>query len=262
MKRHILSIIAVLLFTATSFASRSRQELIIEAEFNMPIIVHVDGVCINSEPRQQIVIDDLYSGKHHIKVEVFGHRGSTVIRDNIDLLPNHLTVYAVERHGRGDFCLELAECTPLIQGCGIERGNRYGNRQIRGRTLQGHRYGQGSRGQVNNNRYGISNRRVTSRVSQHRGSNVDIGRLIQVLDNTPFDRDRLEIAKSAISGSRGISSRDVLRISEEFVFDRSRLEFAKFAFNHTYDKQNYFIVNDAFVFSSSKRELSRFIRTA
>ena len=45
-----------------------------------------------------------------------------------------------------------------------------------------------------------------------------------------------------------------------FSFENNRLEIAKLAFRKTVDKQNYFMLNEALTFSSSKDELARFIR--
>ena len=45
-----------------------------------------------------------------------------------------------------------------------------------------------------------------------------------------------------------------------FVFESNKLEVAKSAYRKTVDKQNYYQLNDALTFSSSKEELARFIR--
>jgi hypothetical protein len=45
-----------------------------------------------------------------------------------------------------------------------------------------------------------------------------------------------------------------------FTFENNRLEVAKYAFCNTVDKQNFYQLNDALTFSSSKDELARFIR--
>jgi hypothetical protein len=45
-----------------------------------------------------------------------------------------------------------------------------------------------------------------------------------------------------------------------FTFENNRLEVAKYAYRKTADKQNYYQLNDALTFSSTKEELARFIR--
>ena len=74
-----------------------------------------------------------------------------------------------------------------------------------------------------------------------------------------FDEDRLRVARQIFRENVMISAQ-VREIMELFRFEDSRLNFAKFAFQRTLDTQNYFIVNQAFSFSSSVRELDRFIR--
>jgi len=44
-----------------------------------------------------------------------------------------------------------------------------------------------------------------------------------------------------------------------FNHESNRLDLAKSAYNNTVDPENFFIVNEAFHFSSSIRELNRFI---
>ena len=74
-----------------------------------------------------------------------------------------------------------------------------------------------------------------------------------------FENTRLTIAKQIIDANNFRSSQ-VKEIVNLFTFENNKLEIAKYAYRKTVDKQNYFQVNDAFTFSSSKDELARFIR--
>ncbi|GAB4296696.1 MAG: hypothetical protein Kow0068_21080 [Marinilabiliales bacterium] len=82
--------------------------------------------------------------------------------------------------------------------------------------------------------------------------------LLFTLKNTSFDSNRLLIAKQAAM-LNGISSTQVYEIMKCFSFESNRLEFAKYAYHYVSDPNNYYIVNNAFVFSSSIRELNDFI---
>jgi len=73
-----------------------------------------------------------------------------------------------------------------------------------------------------------------------------------------FESTKLEIAKQII-GSNCVVAEQVKQIMQLFDFESSKLEFAKFAYGHTYDKGNYFKVNDAFEFESSVSDLSSYI---
>lgn len=74
-----------------------------------------------------------------------------------------------------------------------------------------------------------------------------------------FENTRLTIAKQVVDANNFRASQ-VKEIVQLFTFENNKLEIAKYAYRKTVDKQNYFQVNDAFTFSSSKDELARFIR--
>jgi hypothetical protein len=74
----------------------------------------------------------------------------------------------------------------------------------------------------------------------------------------PFDSSRLLLAKQAIEMNY-VSSAQVAQLMTLFTFESNRLDLAKFAFHHTVDKQNYYLVNDAFTFQSSIHDLNRYI---
>ncbi len=77
--------------------------------------------------------------------------------------------------------------------------------------------------------------------------------------NRTFEDDKLLVAKQAI-GCKLVSADQVRRLMCKFTFESTKLDFAKWAYRHCWDAQNYYIVNDAFTFSSSIRELDDFIR--
>ena len=78
------------------------------------------------------------------------------------------------------------------------------------------------------------------------------------ISSKSFESTKLEIAKQII-GSNCVVADQVKQIMQLFDFEASKLEFAKFAYGHTYDKGNYFKVNDAFEFESSVSDLNNYI---
>lgn len=82
--------------------------------------------------------------------------------------------------------------------------------------------------------------------------------LIATISATSFDSSKRNIARQGIS-SNNVSSQQVLEIIRLFSFESSRLEIAKFAYPFTVDKNNYYLVNNGFSFSSSIDNLNRFI---
>lgn len=74
-----------------------------------------------------------------------------------------------------------------------------------------------------------------------------------------FENNRLTSAKVVIDKSCFTSSqvKDLMLL---FTFENNRLELAKYAYRNLVDKQNAYLLMEAFTFSSSKDELARFIR--
>lgn len=81
----------------------------------------------------------------------------------------------------------------------------------------------------------------------------------QVIRNENFDNTRLVLARQTISENY-FSSAQVKEILHLFSFENNKLDMAEYSYKYTVDKKNYFILNDAFAFSSSKEELARFIK--
>jgi len=89
-------------------------------------------------------------------------------------------------------------------------------------------------------------------------SDVDFSHLKMSIDRLSFDSSKLQLAKQAVS-SNTMTAMQVRELMFLFSFESNKLELAKFAYAHTYDKHRYYVVNDAFTFSSSIRSLDRYI---
>lgn len=73
-----------------------------------------------------------------------------------------------------------------------------------------------------------------------------------------FEDTKLSTAKN-IANSNCLSAQQVKEICQLFSFEESKLDFAKFAYTRCTERNNYFLVNDVFSFSSSSDELNAFI---
>jgi len=78
------------------------------------------------------------------------------------------------------------------------------------------------------------------------------------ISSKSFEDSKLTLAKQ-ISGSKCLSSSQVRDIMKLFSFEQTKLEFAKYAYKKVIDKDNYYLVNDAFQFESSIDELNEYI---
>ena len=86
----------------------------------------------------------------------------------------------------------------------------------------------------------------------------DVNAIRNAIEEESFSDDKIIVAKQALKG-KCLSVQNVIYISESFDFEDGKLEFAKFAYNCTYDIDNFYQVNKIFDFSSSKEELNEYI---
>lgn len=87
----------------------------------------------------------------------------------------------------------------------------------------------------------------------------NFARLKTIIENQSFESSKLQIAKQAVA-SNYLSSAQIAEILMLFDFETTKLEFAKLAYHKAADKQNYYLVNDAFAFESSIAELNKYIK--
>lgn len=78
------------------------------------------------------------------------------------------------------------------------------------------------------------------------------------IESKSFEDDKMTVAKQATRG-KCLSAAQIKGLMGVFTFEDSKLEYAKFAYDFCYDVDNYYILNDAFTFSSSIDELNEFI---
>lgn len=80
----------------------------------------------------------------------------------------------------------------------------------------------------------------------------------QVISDESFDSSKLTVAKQVISANPMTASQ-ILGICKLFSFESNKLEFAKFAYANCVDQNKYYLLNEAFSYESSKRELNNYI---
>lgn len=126
------------------------------------------------------------------------------------------------------------------------------------RVVNSNNHYQGNRNNPRNNGY---------RNAQNSGHRPQYGHIMspqsymqlkQTIQNASFESSKEQIAKQAIS-SNHVSAEQVAGLLQLFTYESTKVELAKFAYPYTRDKENYYLVNNAFSFSSSVRELNDFI---
>lgn len=73
-----------------------------------------------------------------------------------------------------------------------------------------------------------------------------------------FDDGKMNVAKQMVKGHY-LYAHQVKKLVKEFNFKGGQEEIAKYAYPKTFDQKNYYIVFDAFSFSSSKRALDEWL---
>ena len=78
------------------------------------------------------------------------------------------------------------------------------------------------------------------------------------IESKSFESSKLQIAKQVLAQNY-FSSAQVADLMSVFDFETSKVDFAKSAYGRVIDKQNYYLVNNAFSFESSIQDLNQYI---
>ncbi|WP_300671280.1 DUF4476 domain-containing protein [Soonwooa sp.] len=79
-----------------------------------------------------------------------------------------------------------------------------------------------------------------------------------MLKNAAFDKDKKEFILQQVRTTY-FTSNQIAMLIKPFSFDSSRLEMAKILYKNCVDKNQYFVVGDAFDFETGRRDLIKFI---
>ncbi len=80
----------------------------------------------------------------------------------------------------------------------------------------------------------------------------------QSIKSKSFEDDKLKIAKQILNNNC-VTTNQVKELMGVMTFEDSKLELAKYCWGYTYDVKNYYLVNDAFTFSSSIDDLNDYM---
>jgi len=90
-------------------------------------------------------------------------------------------------------------------------------------------------------------------------NNQEFGNLVASLKrNASFDKDKIPMINGA-ARNYNFTAMQIQTLAKLISFDDSRLQIAKQLFSKCVDRQNFYVVYDAFSFDRSKRELAEFI---
>ncbi len=91
-------------------------------------------------------------------------------------------------------------------------------------------------------------------------NNYNFSQAKQAIANETFESDKEGVAMQII-GANCLYSMQVKDVLDQFDYESTKLKVAKFAYHHTLDIGNYFLVNSAFEYDSTKEELRQYINS-
>jgi hypothetical protein len=86
----------------------------------------------------------------------------------------------------------------------------------------------------------------------------NINSILNAIENESFKSDKMMVAKQATK-NKCLSVNQIKQLMDKFTFDDGKLEFAKLAYSKCSNKDDYYMLNETFSFSSSKSELNEYI---
>jgi hypothetical protein len=217
-------------------------------------------------------LTNINAGNYNIRIDLYVRNGLNsqrvaTLRENISLNASQETNYFINVERVNNFFnnnnfkarLCIANRSQIIPNNNIWGGNNgnWGNNN--------HNNGWGNNGNAGNwgnNNYGNWGNNTQCNVTNNNPvmSAHDITNLVNTIKGISFDNQRLSTARQAVQRAN-ITARGVRDIIRTFSFESNRLEFAKFAYDYTCDKQNYFVVNEAFSFNTSITNLNQYLQS-
>jgi len=242
MKR-IFTLLLSSLFSLSLFAFDGTRLSISTISNKMDLKIEVDGKRFDMKDNS-ITLSNLSEGYHQVKIFRdkrkngnglgFGRRMEVIYSNSLFLKRGFHSDITVNRFGK-----------VFIDERRIDRNDEWYRDDDDYNDNNGYGNGNGNGGW--NNGYGnVMNAR-------------DFDQVKESLRKEWFESNRLVSAKFIID-KNNFTTVQVKELMLLFTFEDKKLDIAKSAYRKTVDKQNYYLVNEALVFNSSKEELARFIR--
>jgi len=250
--KKIITLMFTFFLVISAFAAINPSRLSVTSFSNATLTVEIDGNRYERVPGS-LTINDLASGYHNIKVyelriERRGFRKidsyNLVYSSSVLLKPYHHLNIGISPSGK----IRISE--EMIRRNGNDRDD-WGRNNPR----NDNDWDNDGRGRDNDGR---------GRDNDGRGYNQPMSDRMfiaakETIRRESFDKDKLMVAKQIVSKNM-FNSSQVKELVQLFSFDDSKLELAKFAYARTFDRNNYFIMYDAFAFRKNKEELINYIQ--
>ncbi len=274
MKIKVFVLIAGLVLAISNFA---QVKLSVSSYDGTPFYLYLNGTRINNRPLTNVSIGKIPTGVHNVSLKIPGRLGN--IEARLDLPEaNTLYDYWLIKDGNSyflDFYGAYSEAflkdhpdlftipQPVSQAGtpdnSTENKDIYINinmNQTNNQTsVQNTSNGSNAVTQVNNV---LPPGPVFTGNCPHPVPVVEFNAFLKTLEEKSFDDTKMTVAKQFIKNNC-VSSSQLYLILKQIDFEQSRLKLAKYAYKYVYDPEKYYLVNDAFDFSSSVEELNEYI---
>lgn len=220
----------VLLISLSLFAARYDNILTISSNTNYKLVVMVDGRQVSQNGRDDIRIDDLRPGYHSIKIYRTQRRGNNRGRNSNGA---QQLFYQGNINVRASYHVDVTV-------------NRFGRVYVDERLLRSYNENDDDNNQWNN------------QPVRQAMSYTQFNQLKQTISNSGFEHTKLIIAKQQVLQNY-FTAQQVKELVQLLTYENNKLDLAKHSYRYCVDQNAYFVVNDAFTYSNSKEELSRYI---
>lgn len=188
---------------------------------------------------------NLFGGTTQVKV-LDKFTGQVIFKNNLNIPQGYQVIAELDHFGT----MTVLATNPLNSSNGGWNNNNVGNVN----------YGNGNYGGTyQNNHCGTySNNQGDGYYNQGQNNNNYFNQFLTSMRSESFDSNRLQNAK-VYASKTNLSANQIKEIASTFTFDSNRLDWAKAAYTSCYDKGNYFLLREAFTFSSNYSDLQDYI---
>jgi len=239
MKKLIILLLFLPLFGKAQYTS----DLLIYNPFNEAFIVYINNVAVNQTPTNKLIINELQADNYTITIG-FVNLPIQPITQNIYVQGNAMTSIKLIKNGNY-YTLEIAN--PIYYNA-INYNPNDPNIHPVPPTPQPPQTEP------------VPPQQTSNGYCDYPMADADFANALNSIKTKDFESSKLTVAKQ-IANSNCLTANQVKQIIAQFDFENTKLEFAKFAYTHTYDPENYYIVNDEFSFSTSIDKLNSYIES-
>lgn len=250
-------LLLLLIFTSIeSFARWNMGMLRVREERGRSISVSIDGRRFNKIGRT-VTIPNLTPGRHLIKVFAYNSNGYGY-RNGLMLYQGNITV----KPGSIYYCSVFEQGMDVEENCCIDDYGHWNNNDNwdnwdEENSAWNNNHNWAAIDQFNN----PDRNNFEDKSWENYNGGLSIGRYNQMIEQvrkSNFESSKVNLLNTMLRNTR-ITVAQYIGFMRELTFESTRLQFAKDNYSKLVDKRNAFMVNDVFVFQSSKDEFLEFM---